>query len=83
MFMVAARRNPTVPAMSRLQFQGLDVARSAGAYGDLASCSAVKVLTKKLSPPRTERRSPPKMPPRVLVSILMLSDILTMAPVSA
>ena len=45
--------------------------------------SAVKVLTKKLSPPRTERRRPPKMPPRVPVSILMSSDILTMAPDSA
>ena len=54
-----------------------------GAMVTSPGCWAVKVLTKKLSPPNTDRRRPPKIPPRVPVSILMPSDILTMAPDSA
>ena len=84
MFMVAAKKEPDCtmsvsPCSSRASMSpGSD-----GATVTSPACSAVKVLTKKLSPPSTDRRRPPNSPPRVLVSILMLSDILTIAPDSA
>ena len=84
MFMVAARNEPdcTIRVSPRSSRTSMSPGRG-GAMVTSPWFSAVKVLTKKLSPPRTERLSPPNMPPRVLVSILMVSDMLTIAPVSA
>ena len=55
----------------------------AGAIVTSPACSASNVFMKKLSPPSTERFSPLSKPPFMPVSILIVSDMLTMAPVSA
>ena len=84
MFIVAAKNEPdcTITVSPFNSSASMSPGRD-GATVTSPDCSAVKVLTKKLSPPRTDLRRPPKIPPRVVVSILMVSDMLTMAPVSA
>ena len=83
---VAARNDPdcTSSVVSPVNSSAMMSPGSAGATVTWpVSCSARKVLMKKLSPPSTERRNPESIPPRVLVSIWIVDDMLTIAPASA
>ena len=81
---VAARNEPDcTSSVCPLSSSATMSPGSAGATVTSPACSAVNVLMKKLSPPRTERFSPERSPPPVLVSIAMLGDLLTIAPASA
>ena len=83
---VAARNDPdcTSSVVSPVSSSAMMSPGSAGATVTWpVSCSARKVLMKKLSPPNTERRNPESIPPRVLVSIWIVDDMLTIAPASA